>query len=72
MPPEKKPFLLRIDPQLFDALQLWARDELRSVNAQVEYLLRAALAKAGRLPAGDDASGPPASAAARRARQRGG
>lgn len=47
---ERKPFLLRVDPQLHEALQKWADDELRSVNAQIEFLLRQALAKAGRLP----------------------
>jgi hypothetical protein len=46
----RKPFLLRLDPQLHDALQRWAEDELRSVNAQIEFLLRQAVAKAGRLP----------------------
>lgn len=46
----KKSFPLRIDPNLFDALERWSQDELRSVNAQIEYLLRAALKKAGRLP----------------------
>lgn len=47
---ERKPFLLRVDPQLHEALQKWADDDLRSVNAQIEFLLRQALAKAGRLP----------------------
>lgn len=47
---ERKPFLLRLDPQLHEALQKWADDELRSVNAQIEFLLRQAVAKAGRLP----------------------
>lgn len=45
---ERKPYLLRLDPRLFDALQRWARDDLRSVNAQIDWLLRQALAKAGR------------------------
>lgn len=45
---ERKAFLLRLDPELFDALQQWAADELRSVNGQVEYLLRDALRRAGR------------------------
>lgn len=49
---ERKPFLLRLDPQLHEALQSWADDELRSVNAQIEFLLRQAVAKAGRLPRG--------------------
>lgn len=47
---ERKPFLLRLDPLLHEALQRWADDELRSVNAQIEFLLRQAAAKAGRLP----------------------
>jgi hypothetical protein len=48
---ERKPFLLRLDPETYAALQRWAADDLRSVNGQVEYLLRRALADAGRLPA---------------------
>ncbi len=47
---ERKAFLVRIEPALHDALQRWADDELRSLNAQVAYILREALAKAGRLP----------------------
>lgn len=47
---EKKAFLLRVDRALLDALQRWADDELRSVNGQIEFLLRDALAKAGRTP----------------------
>ncbi|HEY4055564.1 MAG TPA: DNA-binding protein [Kofleriaceae bacterium] len=47
---ERKPFLMRIDPQLYEALQKWAADDLRSVNAQVEFVLRDALVKAGRGP----------------------
>ena len=46
----RDPFLLRVDPALLDALRRWAADELRSVNAQVEFVLRRALADAGRLP----------------------
>ena len=42
-------FLLRTDPKVLDALRVWARDELRSVNGQIEYLLRRALKDAGRL-----------------------
>lgn len=53
---QRKPFLLRLDPQLHDALQRWAEDELRSVNAQIEFLLRQAVAKAGRLPRGGNAA----------------
>jgi hypothetical protein len=47
---ERKPYLLRVDPAVFDALQKWAADDLRSVNAQIEYVLRDALSRAGRLP----------------------
>ena len=46
---ERKPFLLRLDPETFAALQAWAADDLRSVNGQVEFLLRHALRDAGRL-----------------------
>ena len=52
--PERKPFLLRIDPSVLDALQKWAADDLRSVNAQIEYVLRDALRKAGRMPKDED------------------
>jgi hypothetical protein len=45
---ERKSFLLRLDPALFDAVQRWAADDLRSVNAQIEYVLRRALKQAGR------------------------
>ena len=47
---ERRPVLLRIDPAVHDALTRWAGDELRSVNAQVEVLLRRALSEAGRMP----------------------
>jgi hypothetical protein len=47
---EKKAFPLRISAQVLDAVQRWADDDLRSVNAQVEFLLREALRKNGRLP----------------------
>jgi hypothetical protein len=50
--PQRKDMLLRLDPAVHDALARWAADELRSTNAQLEYLLRAALADAGRLPDG--------------------
>jgi hypothetical protein len=45
---ERKPFLLRIDREVLDAVQRWADDELRSLNGQIEFLLRRALAEAGR------------------------
>ncbi|MGB6579726.1 MAG: hypothetical protein WBF34_17590 [Streptosporangiaceae bacterium] len=47
---ERKSLLLRLDPAVHDALARWANDELRSTNAQIEFLLRRALADAGRLP----------------------
>jgi hypothetical protein len=47
---DRKQLLLRLDPAVHDALSRWAGDELRSTTAQIEYLLRQALAKAGRLP----------------------
>jgi hypothetical protein len=47
---ERKQILLRIDPAVHDALARWAADELRSVNAQIEVVLRRALSEAGRLP----------------------
>ena len=46
---ERKSFLLRIDAAVLEAVQRWANDDLRSVNAQVEYLLRDALRRSGRL-----------------------
>ncbi|MFX1756374.1 Uncharacterised protein [Rhodococcus gordoniae] len=48
--PERKKVLLRLDPAVHDALARWAADELRSTNAQIEFLLRRALADADRLP----------------------
>lgn len=50
----KKQFPLRLDPKLYDALERWAADEFRSVNGQIEYLLREALKRAGRLPSSLD------------------
>jgi hypothetical protein len=47
---ERKGILLRLDPAVHDALARWAADELRSTNAQIEFVLRRALAQAGRLP----------------------
>jgi len=46
----RRQVLLRVDPAVHDALMRWANDEFRSVNAQVEMLLRRALADAGRMP----------------------
>ena len=48
---ERKPFLLRIDPAVLEQLQRWANDELRSLNGQIEFLLRRALVEAGRTKA---------------------
>ncbi len=46
----KKSFPLRIDPKIYAALEKWSQDELRSVNAHIEFLLREALKRANRLP----------------------
>ena len=54
MAAEKKAYPLRISGDVLDAVQRWADDELRSVNAQIEYLLRDALRKAGRLKIKED------------------
>ena len=48
---ERKPFLVRLDPATHEALQRWAAADMRSVNAQVVFLLQRALRDAGRLPA---------------------
>jgi hypothetical protein len=58
---DRKPFLLRIDASVLEALQRWANDDLRSLNGQIEFVLRQALRASGRLqnPAGrPDASKP--------------
>jgi hypothetical protein len=47
---ERKNVLLRLDPAVHDALARWAADEMRSTNAQIEFLLRRALTDAGRMP----------------------
>ena len=49
--PERKPLLLRLDPATLDALRSWAADDLRSLNGQIEFVLRRALREAGRLQA---------------------
>jgi hypothetical protein len=54
--PERKQLPLRLDPAVADAVRRWADDELRSVNAQIEVLLRDALRRAGRLPPGGPGS----------------
>ena len=63
---DRKVYPLRIERHLYDALERWASDDLRSVNAQIEFLLRDSLRRAGRLPepdqggGGDRAGGPSA------------
>lgn len=59
---ERKPFLLRMDPALWADLEAWAQDELRSVNGQIEYLLRQAVQKrkAGRRPPAQPPAAEPA------------
>jgi hypothetical protein len=47
---DRKPFLLRIDKSVLDALQRWADDDLRSLNGQIEFVLRRALSDHGRAP----------------------
>ena len=55
--PDDKRFLLRLDPAVYRALRKWADSDLRSVNGQIEFLLRRALREAGRLKDGDGADG---------------
>jgi hypothetical protein len=57
---ERKSFLLRADARLLEAMQRWANDDLRSLNAQVEFVLRGALRAAGRLPAPGETAPPTA------------
>ena len=56
---ERRAFLLRLDPAVYEAMQRWAADDLRSLNAQIEFVLRRALQQQGRLatarPPEDDA-----------------
>jgi hypothetical protein len=52
---QREAFLLRLDPKVLDALRRWAGDDLRSVNAQVEYILREAVRRRGRDGSGDAA-----------------
>jgi hypothetical protein len=59
---DRKGFPLRLDPAVYDALQRWAAGDLRSLNAQIEFLLRRALKEAGRLKEDED----PAIVSARR------
>ena len=55
---QREAFLLRADPRVLDAIRRWARDDLRSVNAQIEFLLRRALKAEGRLPRAGDGERP--------------
>jgi hypothetical protein len=59
---DRKSFLLRIDAAVLEGVQRWANDDLRSLNAQIEYLLRDALRQAGRAPRGPAAPGEPSAA----------
>lgn len=52
MSSDRKAFLLRIDPEVLEAVQRWANDDLRSLNAQIEFVLRRALIDSGRAKAG--------------------
>jgi hypothetical protein len=56
---DRKTFLLRVEPEMLEAVQNWANDELRSVNAQIEFLLREALRKTGRLREARSRRAPP-------------
>jgi len=47
--PDRKPFLIRIDREVLEAVQRWANDDLRSLNGQIEFLLRCSVQQAGRL-----------------------
>ena len=51
---DKKKFLLRIDDKTYSSLEKWAGDEFRSINAQIEYLLKEALKKSGRIKAANE------------------
>ena len=61
---DRKPFLLRIDATVLEGVQRWANDDLRSLNAQIEYLLRESLRRAGRAnrPGGSTDQDPPSAA----------
>jgi hypothetical protein len=54
--PKKKPFALRLDPDLLEAVEKWAEDEFRSTNGQLEWIIREALRKSGRLKKGRNKS----------------
>lgn len=54
---ERKAFLLRVDPALLESMQRWANDDLRSLNAQIEFVLRRAVQREGRRVRAEPASG---------------
>lgn len=56
---DRKPFLLRMDRQVLNALQRWANDDLRSLNGQIEFVLRRALQQSGRVPQEEPAAPAP-------------
>ncbi|MFA5908447.1 MAG: DNA-binding protein [Vicinamibacterales bacterium] len=56
---ERKAFLLRVDPALLEAVQRWANDDLRSLNGQIEFLLRRAVQQAGRIKEPGEEPDPP-------------
>ena len=56
---ERKPFLLRVDPALLESLQRWANDDLRSLNGQIEFVLRRAIQQAGRAKDSGTPADPP-------------
>jgi hypothetical protein len=62
---DRKAFPLRLDPAIYEALQRWASADLRSLNAQIEFVLRRALDEAGRLPADAERTGNSAAKAER-------
>jgi hypothetical protein len=66
---DRKPFLLRIDAEVLDAVQRWANDDLRSLNGQIEFLLRKVLRQEGRL---SDESAAAKAAARKKAPREGG
>ncbi len=63
---DRKPFLLRLSPRVHDAMRKWADDEMRSLNGQIEFVLRELLRQKGRLKGDDDEAG---DAPARKARR---
>ncbi|MEZ4402742.1 MAG: PTS ascorbate transporter subunit IIC [Kofleriaceae bacterium] len=66
----RKPFLVRLDPAVLTAVEAWAADDLRSVNGQIEFLLREALRRAGRKVRPDTAADPADAPAPGRGRTR--